>query len=829
MTRSAEWDNWIAKAKAVDIANVVAARGGLGLKQYKRELIGACPRCGGEDRFSVSTKSGKQVFNCRGCGAKGDAIALTQFLDGCDFEHAVEKLTGQPKPERPKPKPNGHAPGDKLGKLVAEYPYVDESDELLFQVVRFDPKAFRQRRPNGHGGWIWNVDGVRMVPFHLPQLLEAVASEHPVVVVEGEKDVLTAAQLGLVATTSPGGVGKGWRAEYDRHFAAADVVVVPDDDADGKGAAHARTIAEHLQKVARRVRIVTLPDAKDLTAWVERGGTREQFDKLAEDTRTMADATRKFEQQTNQPVELFDPWARYVVPPFPVEVLPPTLRHFVTAQSELIGCERGALAMTVLAAVSGALDHRFALKLLRNGDWWVSPRLWVLLVGDPSVKKTPIIRCATEELDRMQAAAFRKYKDDRSEYLAADGNPEQFRAPPPRLTVYDTTVEKLGMILAEQDRGVLIKRDEIAGWIGSMEKYAGGGRGSASDRAFWLQAYDGGPYSVDRVTRPDLQITNLSASIIGGIQPARLAELQGLASDGLLQRFLPVLVSASTFPTDTSASIYADRYASLLHHLVELAPQKLLLSDDAVTLMGQLRRDLFDLEQNASGLTAGFATFVGKLAGDAGTLVLILTMAAEPDRPPSTTIGPAVVEDVAALIKGFVLPNALEFYASGASGGERLRTLGKLDFDQRQNQDRAIRHLHQRPRLPRARNLGHQSAGIPARGRRMADTRPARTLATLVERQSANCGAVRRPRRRRKSPQGRRGRADECPARDCPNPRNLTNLIRARECGLERKKKMRAKSYLFSHARIRNVRNCYQRIVFWVEPQPERLPLWLNI
>ena len=395
----------------------------------------------------------------------------------------------------------------------------------------------------------------------------------------------------------------------------------------------------------------------------------------SDDAATPAPPREKSGQQINQPVDLFDPWGRYVVPPCPLEVLPATLRHFVTAQSELIGCERGALAMTVLAAVSGALDHRFALKMLRNGDWWVSPRLWVLLVGDPSVKKTPIIRCATEQLDRMQAVAFRKYKEDRAEYLAAGGDPEQFRAPPPRLTVYDTTIEKLGMILAEQDRGVLVKRDEIAGWIGSMEKYASGGRGSAADRAFWLQSYDGGPYSVDRVTRPDLQITNLSASIIGGIQPARLAELQGLASDGLLQRFLPVLISTAAFPTDTSASIYADRYAGLLHHLVELAPQKLLLSDEAVKLMGQLRRDLFDLEQNASGLTAGFATFVGKLAGNAGTLALILTMAAEPDRPPSTSIGPAVVEDVATLIKGFVLPHALEFYASGASGGERLRTL----------------------------------------------------------------------------------------------------------------------------------------------------------
>ena len=230
------------------------------------------------------------------------------------------------------------------------------------------------------------------------------------------------------------------------------------------------------------------------------------------------------------------------------------------------------------------------------------------------------------------------------------------------------------MILAGQDRGVLVKRDEIAGWIGSMEKYASSGRGPVADRAFWLQAYDGGPYAVDRVTRADLQIANLSTSIIGGIQPARLAELHGLASDGLLQRFLPVLISTSTFPADTSASVHAHRYACLLQHLVDLAPQKQRLSDEAVKLMEQLRRDLFDLEQAAGGIAGGFQAFVGKLAGVAGTLALILTLAAEGEIP-SSTIGPAVVDDVATLIKVFVLPHAFEFYGAYDPGSERLRTL----------------------------------------------------------------------------------------------------------------------------------------------------------
>jgi hypothetical protein len=84
---------------------------------------------------------------------------------------------------------------------------------------------------------------------------------------------------------------------------------------------------------------------------------------------------------------IFDPWDEYVVPPFPLEVLSEDVRRFVETQSRVIGCDPSAVAMSVLAACSGALDHRFALRMLRNGDWCAHPRLWVLLVGDPSRKR----------------------------------------------------------------------------------------------------------------------------------------------------------------------------------------------------------------------------------------------------------------------------------------------------------------------------------------------------------------------------------------------------------------------------------------------------------
>ncbi|MDP6494877.1 MAG: hypothetical protein QGI09_05565, partial [Dehalococcoidia bacterium] len=111
------------------------------------------------------------------------------------------------RPSTPQPSRNG-----MKRRISATYDYTDEDGTLLFQTVRYDPKDFAQRQPDGKGGWKWNLEGVRRVLYRLPELLGADPSE-PVFIVEGEKDVDRLAGLGLVATTNPMGVKK-WRPEY---------------------------------------------------------------------------------------------------------------------------------------------------------------------------------------------------------------------------------------------------------------------------------------------------------------------------------------------------------------------------------------------------------------------------------------------------------------------------------------------------------------------------------------------------------------------------------------------------------------------------------------
>jgi hypothetical protein len=387
--------------------------------------------------------------------------------------------------------------------------------------------------------------------------------------------------------------------------------------------------------------------------------------------RTVSTAGEKFgSQEASWPT--FDPWDKFTVPAFPLHILPPVVAEFVKAESVVAGCDYSTMAMSALCAISAALDHRFALKMMRNGNWWVSPRLWVLLVGDPSRKKTPAIKAAIREIVAQEIALRDEHEAAKQLHLAKDGDPKDGPPPPLRFIVRDTTIEMLGTILARQNRGILVIHDEFSGFIAAMERYS---KGSASDRPFWLTAFDGGPYSVDRVGRGEKFIQNLSVSLIGGIQPEKLAEMRGLTSDGLLQRFLPVMMGPSAFPVDTDTWAQSANYHLLVRKLLWLDPRKLHMSADALAEMESLRHHIHELEMASGGLAAGFQAFIGKLAGYVGSLALIMHMIG--DECDENRVSAATAAKVNCLIREFILPHAFEFYRTNeqATGGDRLQRL----------------------------------------------------------------------------------------------------------------------------------------------------------
>lgn len=249
-----------------------------------------------------ASKSGDN-WSCR-CPAHDDkraSLSITEKQDGkllvhchagCDQALVVAELkaiglwsSAKPTPEALPPPPVQINIGAGKGQISATYDYVSEDGELLYQAVRYEPKDFRQRAPNGHGGWTWSIKGVQRTLYRLPEVLAAVAEGRTVYICEGEKDVEAARSLGLVATCNAmgadNGTGNKWLPEFGAIFKGADVVVVPDQDE--PGIRHAEWVISTLQGRAKSVRVSSPTAGKDLADWIAAGAGVAQIEAAAVD------------------------------------------------------------------------------------------------------------------------------------------------------------------------------------------------------------------------------------------------------------------------------------------------------------------------------------------------------------------------------------------------------------------------------------------------------------------------------------------------------------------------------------------------------------------
>ena len=204
------------------------------------------------------------LYWCPVCEAKGDIFDFygeqknlkgnfQAVLRGIAADFGIEGDTNEGKPKK------------QRGRIVAKYDYTDAAGNLLHQVVRDENKNFSQRRPDGRGGWIWDVEGVPRVPYRLPDVSKA----QLICVAEGEKDCDNLQAHGFPSTTNPGGAGK-WRIEHSDALAGKDVIIFPDNDEAGRK--HASDVALRLHGKAKSIKIVDLPNLPlkgDLSDFIE--------------------------------------------------------------------------------------------------------------------------------------------------------------------------------------------------------------------------------------------------------------------------------------------------------------------------------------------------------------------------------------------------------------------------------------------------------------------------------------------------------------------------------------------------------------------------------
>lgn len=229
-----------------------------GVKGGNGQWSARCP-CRNDDNnpsLSVAEENGRVLMHChRGSGCDVFKICESMGIRVADIM-----------PDDPMPKKGGLT-------LVATYDYVDENGELLFQKVRYldenGKKTFRQRRPKAGGGWEYDLNGTPRILYNLPAVLAAKANNQPILVVEGEKDADTLTQLGITATTMPGGAGK-WLDMHTEALAGALVDVIADNDQVGRE--HAAAVASALTGAGCDVAAFVCPTAKDITDHVRSGG-----------------------------------------------------------------------------------------------------------------------------------------------------------------------------------------------------------------------------------------------------------------------------------------------------------------------------------------------------------------------------------------------------------------------------------------------------------------------------------------------------------------------------------------------------------------------------
>lgn len=220
--------------------------------------------------LSIGIGEGGRILLCCHAGCTQQAVADALNLKFSDLSGNGHAQPARPVPARPATKAKAMPP--RKSAIVASYPYCNAKGELVYEVLRMEPKDFRQRRPDGNGGWIPNLKDTPRLLYRLPQLMAA-DPEQLVFISEGERDVDSLRDIGLTATTNSGGALKWSKLSDDSALEGRRVVILPDRDEPGRK--HAVDVATRLHGRAAEVRIVELDgEGKDVSDWIEHHDSR---------------------------------------------------------------------------------------------------------------------------------------------------------------------------------------------------------------------------------------------------------------------------------------------------------------------------------------------------------------------------------------------------------------------------------------------------------------------------------------------------------------------------------------------------------------------------
>jgi hypothetical protein len=349
---------------------------------------------------------------------------------------------------------------------------------------------------------------------------------------------------------------------------------------------------------------------------------------------------------------------------FDLELLPSCFRALVDDVSERMQAPPDFAAAAAIVTLAGCVNRRAAIHpKAADNSWCVVPNLWGAIVGHPGFMKSPILRAITQPLAQIEELWRAEYAEESGEYQLAKEQaelrwqawreeykqaikkgtpapvqPDNSLRPPAlrRISLTDSTFEKMHEIHNENPAGLFVVRDELTGWLAELDK-----QGREGERGFYLQGWNGDAgYTVDRIGRGSIYVPAVCISLLGNIQPARLRWLLsqafngGPSDDGLFQRF-QILVWPDPprdwrlidRPPNSAALGAVEKIFSTLANLSADDPVRMRFSPEAQPLFYEWLSELENKIRSDSGLPAPFVAHLAKYRSLMPTLAGLFELA----------------------------------------------------------------------------------------------------------------------------------------------------------------------------------------------------------
>jgi hypothetical protein len=267
---------------------------------------------------------------------------------------------------------------------------------------------------------------------------------------------------------------------------------------------------------------------------------------------------------------------------FPTEIFPTQIQALIKDAEKTVGYNPNYLSAGILSVCASALGNSVSLF---NGSYSSQPILWLAIIGRQGIGKTHPLNFAKKPMEKKDKDSYIEFKNLLKTYESQEKKDKKPVLKKTLLT--DFTPEKLAETLQHNDKGVLIFKDELMGWINSFDQYNKGG-----DQQKYLEFFNGGTLTVDRVSKDPIRVEKTNVNILGGLQPKKLKALasNGRNDDGFLSRILfvyPKNLKPSMFTGRAIAEKHVENYKRFILNLYDAPPSKIKTRENQIKIYQQ--------------------------------------------------------------------------------------------------------------------------------------------------------------------------------------------------------------------------------------------------